>query len=95
MLVVGSDLCKLVSFVSLMEGQISVAALCAVCIRVACRMLNVRRASEQPWNNAVAVRLRCLKERLAEGLLEFVVLHAACDEGKIVRVDAFTLMRVG
>ena len=92
---VGSDLCKFISFASLMGGHISAAAPCAICLRVACRVLNVRRVSEQQWNNAVAVRLGCLKERVGEGLLEFVVLHAACDESKRVRVDAFTLMRVG
>ena len=95
-MLVGSDVCEFIFFASLMGGHISAAAApCAICVRVAYRMLTVRRVSEQQWNNAVAVRLGCLKERVGEGLLEFVVLHAACDESKIIRVDAFTLMKMG
>ena len=89
------DFCKLISLVRPMEGHIPAMALCAECIKFACRMLSVRGASEQPWNNAAAARLGCLKERMGKRLLEFVVLHAACNGGRMARVDAFALMRVG
>ena len=100
MLVVESDLCKLISFVSLMEGQVSAAALCAVCIKVACRMLKVRGACEQPWKGHVVMaamvgfatltRLRCFKERDGVRLLMFVVLRGLWDEIETVRLDAVT-----
>ena len=66
-----------------------------MCIRAAHRMLTVRIVGEPQWDDAVAVELGCFKERVGEGLVEFVVLHVAYDEGAIARVDVLDLMRVG
>ena len=66
-----------------------------ICIWVARRKLTVRGVGEPQWDDAVAMGLGCFKDRVGEGLLEFVVLRAARNKSKIARVDAFTLMRVG